>query len=122
MIKDSGLPFRGKAAGLDGTPWSPSECRDRGSIFCFHKCYGRLESISLLREGSPDFVGGPHYQAAQSSLSADLPGLNDAPQILTPIGEALINSSLQRCQAVLPATDKRRERDSHVHSVLISTG
>lgn len=48
---------------------------------------GDCGGISLLRKGASDFVGGHPYQAAHHSLSVDLPGLNHAPRILTPIRE-----------------------------------
>lgn len=71
---------------------------------------GDCRGIYLLRKGSSDFVGGHPYQAAHHSLSVDLPGLNHAPRILTPIGETPDQLQLTEMQAALPMLDIRRER------------
>lgn len=73
VIKDSGHPFRDKAAGLSGTFQSLSIPRDRGGIFWSsgRKCLGEIGEVLPAGESLFRLRGRTHFKAAHYSFSAD---------------------------------------------------
>lgn len=111
MIKAWGLPFRGKAAGPDGTLWSPTVYRDRGSIFCFPQVSWEIVEV-FPSWGKVLQILWEDTLTRQLIIPWVLTflGLIMPPEYSHLSGKHLINSSRQRCQAALPKLDIRRER------------